>query len=140
MMGKKKGFDFIAEAHERANHNINPGYWFNRVTPFMIAQWNADKRLAPFYFVLVTVMEIAIVFAYNENAISENKSFWLYLFDFSNSFTAARCVGLLFFSFLWVIIGITAVQATIQRIYTRHPANPKQEKKKKYPKRPKNWK
>ena len=138
-MGKKKGFDFIEDAHERANHNFNPYYWFNRVTPFRMAQWNADKRLAPFYFIFVTIMEIAIVFAYNENAISENKSFWLYLFDFSNSFTAARCVGLLFFSFIWVIIGITAVQVIIQRDDTRSSADYKKEKKKKYPKRPKNW-
>ena len=36
-MGKKdRGFDVIAEAHERANNNINPYYWFNRVTSLML--------------------------------------------------------------------------------------------------------
>jgi len=35
-MGKKKGFDVIAEAHERANNNINPYYWFNKITYFQL--------------------------------------------------------------------------------------------------------
>lgn len=57
-MGKNKGFDVIADAHERANYNINPYYWFNRVTPYTIAQWRTNKYFAPLFFVIYTSIGI----------------------------------------------------------------------------------
>lgn len=60
-MGKHKGFDVIAEAHERAEHNINPYYWVNRVTNFSVAQWMAEKKLALIFAPLNLILFIVIV-------------------------------------------------------------------------------
>jgi hypothetical protein len=142
-MGKNKNIDFITDLQERANHNINPYYWFNRVTPFTIAQWRTNKYFAPLFFAIYTSSEILILISLNQAAIAENKSFWSFLFDFSNSFTSARFVGVFLFSVYWIILGISAVQSVIQTIIAPpHPSQPerKKEKKKKYPKRPKNYK
>ncbi len=44
--GEQKGFDVVAEAHERAEHNINPYYWMNRITNRRLAEWPVGKKLA----------------------------------------------------------------------------------------------
>jgi hypothetical protein len=142
-MGKNKEFDFIEDAHEQANNNINPLYGFNRVTSFTVAGWKADRYFSPFFFILLTIMEVMVLLAYNADAISQNRSFWSYLFDFTNPLAMARLAGLLLLSFGWVTTGISMVQSIILMIYTkRSPSQSehKKEKKKKYPKRPKNWK
>ena len=62
-MGKKnRGFDVIAEAHERANHNINPYYWINRVTSHQVAQWRVRKMLSPIFFVFYTLLGYLLEF------------------------------------------------------------------------------
>ena len=142
-MGKNKGFDIVEDAHERANHNINPYYWINRVTPFTMAQWRANKYFAPMFFVIYTSIGILWVYALKDVALLENKSFWGYLFDFHDSSTTARFIGILIFSAIWVIAGIGTAQSILQRVYAP-PSTPqperRKEKKKKYPKRPKNYK
>lgn len=141
-MGKKKGFDIVEDAHERANHNFNPYYWFNRVTPFTLAQWKTDKYFAPLFFVMYTTVGVLWLIALNQNAAQDDKTFWKFIFDFSNSFTSARFVGLLLFSIYWVLIAAATVQVIVQRIFSSPPVSQperKREKKKKYPKRPKNW-
>jgi hypothetical protein len=141
-MGKNKGFDFIEDLHERANHNINPYYWFNRVTPFTIAQWKANKYFAPMFFVIYSTVGLLWFSSLNQAALAADKTFWSFLFDFTDSFTTARFVGILLFSVFWVIAGIATVQSVLQRVIAA-PApesQRKKEKKKKYPKRPKNYK
>ena len=141
-MGKNKRFDFIEDLHERANHNINPYYWFNRVTPFTIAQWKANKYFAPMFFVIYSTVGLLWFSSLNQTALAADKTFWSFLFDFSDSFTTARFVGILLFSVYWVIAGIATVQSVLQRVIAA-PApesQRKKEKKKKYPKRPKNYK
>ena len=71
-MGKKKQVDFIDDLHERANHNINPYYWFNRVTPFTLAQWKANKYFVPLFFVIYTSVGILFLLSMNESAMAEN--------------------------------------------------------------------
>lgn len=128
---------------ERADHNINPYYWLNRVTPFTMAQWRANKYFAPLFFAIYTSSEVLILISLNQAAIAEDKSFWSFLFDLSNSFTSARFVGVFLFSVYWIILGISTVQSVIQTFLAPpHPSQPEREKekKKKYPKRPKNYK
>jgi len=142
-MGKNKGIDIIEEAHERANHNFHSLYWFNRVTSFTVAQWNVNKTLFPILFVAFTLLGLLGIFSLNQIASAQNQTFWSYLFDFSDSSTTARFTGILMFTVLWIISGIGAVQAIVQRIYAPSPKpqlERKREKKKKYPKRPKNYK
>lgn len=141
-MGKKKGFDFIEDLHERANHNINPYYWFNRVTPFTLAQWRTNKYFAPIFFFVYSAGGTLWLNSLNQAALAENKTFWEFIFDFGDSFTSTRFVGILLFSIYWVITAIATTQVIVQRIQaspsTSQPERRK-EKKKKYPKRPKNW-
>jgi len=141
-MGKRnQNVDFITDLQERANHNINPHYWFNRVTPYTMAQWKANSYFAPLFFVIYSSIGVLWLIALNENAVRESKTFWQFIFDFRDSFTSARFVGLLLFSIYWVIYTIATVQAFKQRIHALSITQPvrKKEKKKKYPKRPKNY-
>ena len=59
-MAKGKGFDPVADAHEVAEHNINPYYWVNKVTTFTYAKWMAEKKMAiifaPFYMVFTGII------------------------------------------------------------------------------------
>ena len=142
-MGKNKGIDIIEEAHERADHNFHSTYWFNRVTSFAVAQWNVNKILFPILFVAFTLLGLLGIFSLNQIALEQNKTFWSYLFDFSDSATTSRFTGILIFSAIWAITGIGTVQSILQRIYAPAPAfqpERRKEKKKKYPKRPKNYK
>src|ERR671924_1041340 len=128
-MGKNKNVDFIADMQERANHNINPYYWFNRVTPFTLAQWKTNKYFAPLFFIMYTSIGVLWLYALNEAAAVESKSFWVFLFDFDDSFTIARFVGVLLFSVYWVIAGIGTVQSVLQRIHSPITTTPQLEHK-----------
>lgn len=142
-MSKNKGIDIIEEAHERTNHNFHSSYWFNRVTSFTVAQWNANKILFPILFAAFTFLGLLGIFSLDQIAFEQNKTFWSYILDFSDSSTTARFTGILMFTVLWIVSGIGAVQSVLQRIYASPPApqpERKKEKKKKYPKRPKNYK
>lgn len=142
-MGKNKGFDVIEDAHERANHNFHSAYWFNRVTSFTLAEWKANKYFAPMFFIIYTTVGVLWLNSFNQTALAANKTFWSLLFDFSDSSTTARLTGILLFSVFWVITAIATFQAVMQRIYASPPApqpERRKEKKKKYPKRPKNYK
>ena len=142
-MGKKNNTDFVSDLHERANHNINPHYWVNRVTPFTMAQWRTNKYFAPLFFVMYSAMGALWLGSINQEAMQAHKSFWSFIFDFSDSNTSARFVGLFLFSIYWVIAGLGTSQSIIQRIYAPQSTTTsehKKEKKKKYPKRPKNYK
>lgn len=142
MAKRNRNVDFITDLHERADHNINPYYWFNRVTPFTMAKWNADKRFNPLFFVMYSVMGGLAILALHNQAVQANQSFWAFLFDFSNAFTTARCTGLLLFSLLWVLLAISTGQSLLQALHAARLPKPKpiRERKKKYPRRPKNYK
>lgn len=142
-MGKKKGFDIIAEAHERANNNMNPYYWFNRITHFQLTSWRVQTLIfSPIFFVMTTILGYLGYTTLNEQAINQGTTFILVLFDFSDSATTARFVGFLFFVFYWIVFGLGTIQSIILRIVTPPTPKPeiKREKKKKHPKRPKNYK
>ena len=142
-MGKKNNIDFVSDLHERANHNINPHYWLNRVTPFTMAQWRTNKYFAPLFFVMYSAIGALWLGSINQQAMEAHKSFWSFILDFSDSNTSARFVGLFLFSIYWVIAGLGTSQSIIQRIYFPQSApmpEHKKERKKKYPKRPKNYK
>jgi hypothetical protein len=107
-----------------------------------MAQWRANKYFAPMFFVVYSTIGVLWLNSLYQDALAANKTFWSFLFDFSDSFTAARFVGVLLFSVYWVIMTIATVQIVVQRMYSSPPTpqpERKKEKKKKYPKRPKNW-
>ena len=142
-MGKKNNIDFISDLQERSNHNVNHYFWINRVTPFTIAQWKTNKYFAPLTFIMYSVIGLGWVQSLNQSALEENKTFWSVIFDFHDATTSARFASVLLIFLLWAILGIGTVQTILQRIYAppitaQH--KPKKEKKKKYPKRPKNYK
>ena len=142
-MGKKnKGFDVIAEAHERANNNINPYYWMHRVTSFTVAGWRINKMLSPIFFVLYSVVGYLALNNFSKTATEQNQTFFSALFDFTDSATTARFVAFLFLSFYWVVLGIGTIQNVLQFIFAPPMPEPevKKEKKKKQPNRPKNYK
>lgn len=142
-MGKKKGFDVIAEAHERANNNINPYYWFNKITHFQLTSWQVQKKIfSPIYFVMCSVIGYIGLITLNEFAKEQNRTFLSVLFDFSDSATTARFVAFLFISFYWIVSGIGTIQTILLWLFAPPTLKPeiKREKKKKHPKRPKNYK
>lgn len=141
-MSKNKGFDIIEEAHERANHNYHATYWFNRVTTFTIAQWKAGKYFSPLVFIIITSFGLSRLDALNQTALLENKSLWSLLFDFNNLEKNASLPNTFLLFLIWIVSGIGTVQNIGQGVYsTASKSTPKRknEKKKKHPKRPKNY-
>jgi len=141
-MGKKKGLDVISDAHERAKHNMNPYYWFNRVTPFTIAQWRASKRFSPLFFIMFSIIGVLILDHQSSVATEQGKSLLGYLFDFSDSFTSAKAVGFLLLFFYWIVLGIGTFQSISERLTAPLPkatSRPKKKKEKKHPKRRKDY-
>lgn len=142
-MGKKdKGFNVIAEAHERANNNINPYYWFNRVTSFQVVEWRINKMLSPIFFLLYSAIGYLALNNFIKMATEQNQTFFSALFDFTDSSTTARFVAFLFLFFYWIVSGVGAIQNVLQFIFALPMSEPevKKEKKKKQPNRPKNYK
>jgi hypothetical protein len=141
-MSKNKGFDIIEEAHERANHNYHTTYWFNRVTTFTIAQWKAGKYFAPFVFIIITSFGLLRLDALSQTALLENKSLWSLLFDFNDLEKSASPPNTFLLFLFWIVSGIGTVQNIVQGVYSAvSKSTPKRrkEKKKKLPKRPKNY-
>ena len=142
-MGKKdRGFDVIAEAHERANNNINPYYWFNRVTSFQVVEWRINKMLSPIFFLLYSAIGYLALNNFIKMTTEQNQTFFSALFDFTDSSTTARFVAFLFLFFYWIVSGVGAIQNVLQFIFALPMSEPevKKEKKKKQPNRPKNYK
>jgi len=143
-MGRKKGYNIIDEAHERANNNINPYYWFNRVTPYTIARMKAAKKaFSGFYFAIFTLIVVGGFYELHVNAVENGQTLARYIFDFSDANTSSRFVSLALPFFLWVVYGIGTVQNIIARLATppTNPApKPKKAKKKKHPKHRKDYK
>jgi hypothetical protein len=141
-MRKNKQIDFIDDLHERANHNINPYYWINRVTPSTMARWKTEKQFSPLFFFMYSIIGTLWFLALHNAAVVESKTFWSYLLDFSNSFSTAKFLGTVSLFLFWLILGIGTFQVGMQRIFNpvvKTPLERKKDKKKKYPKRPKNY-
>jgi len=122
-MAKGKGSDFVEEAHEHAEHNINPYYWFNRVDRFQYAKWLSDLAFSP---IEALVFSIALVFTLV--VIIIDKSWGLFVFLF---------IPLAIFWFLSLIRAIKFFEMRRQSKNTQ-PTKPK-ERKKKLPKRRKDY-
>lgn len=71
MAKRNHNVDFITDLQERADHNINPYYWFNRVTPFTLAQWKTEKWFTPLFFVLYSAMGGLLLRAVYDQAVRE---------------------------------------------------------------------
>ncbi len=143
-MGRKKGYNIIDEAHERANNNFNPYYWFNRVTPYTIARMKAEKKVFSFpYFLIFSVVLLLEIYNINTEAAESGISFFAYIFDFSDPtiFGQTLYLGLLFF--IWTALLVASIQNLITRITAPTPKptpKSKKEKKKKHPKHRKDYK
>src|SRR5688572_26016217 len=134
-MGKKKGFDVIAEAHERANNNINPYYWFNRITHFQLTSWKIQTRIfSPIMFVMSSIAGYIILTTLSDSAIKQGRTFLSVLFDFSDSATTAFFVTSLFLFFFWIVAGIGTIQTILFWLFAPPIPKPeiKREKKKKH--------
>ncbi len=123
---KQRGFDVVAEAQERAEHNINPYYWMNRITSRRLAEWAVQKNLAiifaPFYVVILVLLV--------ENIGR----------DFNGSSAPAAIAALLMFGLITIIEIIMAVQWWRSRGESQPQAEiPTPPKKKHQPKRRKDY-
>lgn len=119
-MAKKNRNDLISDAHEHANNNINPYYWFNRIDNFRLAEWRASWALGPIELV---VYSLAIIFA-TAVAISEKQS---------KIFILVAILG---------VFWLHAFIRTIRYIAFKNsnfPVPKPKEKKERLPKRPKNY-
>lgn len=122
-MGKNKGFDIIEEAHERANHNINPYYWFNHINNFRLAEMVTSLA---FSVVEVAIISLALLFTIFVMIVEQSFLPYGYLF------------GLLFiFWFISLLRAIKWFAIRNQQKITKH--NKPKERKKKIPKHRKDY-
>ena len=138
-MAKGKGFDVISEAHERAQHNINPHYWVNRVTHFTYASWMAEKKLSLMILPFLIITWI-IVISNLTGGESNDNNFWKTLFDFSDAASTNRFVLFLFLVFYTIITLIASFQVVFSRFQkSMEQTERKEKRKKKHPKRRKDY-
>jgi hypothetical protein len=108
-----------------------------------MAEWKANKYFAPIFFVGYTIAGMLWLNSLNQTVLAADKTFWSFLFDFRDSSTTTRFVGILLFFAYWVILAIATVQVIVQRTYaspTTSQPERRKERKKKHPKRSKNYK
>lgn len=99
--------------------------------------------LAPIFFGLYSLIGYLMLSNFNKLAAEQNKTLLPFLFDFSDSATSARFVGVFFFSLYWIVAGVGTIQNILRNIFALSVPEPevkREEKKKKQPKRPKNYK
>ncbi len=81
--------------------------------------------------------------SFNARAEEQNKTLLSLLFNVSDSATSTSSAGMIIFFIMGAIAAIGSVQVLMQWVYDlRHPQikpKPRKEKKRKHPKRPKNW-
>jgi hypothetical protein len=113
--------DLIRDAHEHVNHNFNPYYWFNKVDSVELAKMRAGLALSVIEFIVVSIALLFSIIAY----LSDYQSLFLYVIGLSSVF--------------WVILFLRSKQwYKIRRNQAIPQVHPK-ERKKKLPKRPKNY-
>lgn len=123
-MAKGKKPDFIEEVHERANNNINPYYYFNKINSFKIAEWRASLAFSVIETVLLTIaLVFTLIVAYVEKSFS----------NYSLPIAA--------FGIIWCISIVRSIQwFSLKREQSKTNQHPKpKERKKKAPKHRKDY-
>ncbi len=124
-MAKGKGFDPIADAHEVAAHNINPYYWVNKVTSFTYARWMAEKKVAVVFAPVFLVTSGLVIWQLPRTIRDGN---------------GLQAVGYLALQlFITIVYVIMAVQWWQSRGKTPPKAEARPERKKKHPRRRKDY-
>jgi len=119
-MGRKNDTDLIRDMQERADHNINPYYWFNKVDSFQLAQWRASLAVSVIETVLISIGLIFVIAA----SLAEGKAQWILPAVLAPFWLLSLLRTMRWFS--------------LQKNKPTVPPKPK-ERKKKLPKRPKNY-
>ena len=138
-MAKGKGFDPIADAHELAEHNINPYYWVNKVTSYTYARWMAEKKMAVILLPLYVIAWVAVIHSFREAAASKDISIWSLILDFTNGYTLYSLVQLLFLALYTGIVVIMVLQMLLSPPQKPAPTDVHSQKKRKLPKRRKDY-
>ena len=120
-MGKKNGFDLISDAHNRADHNINPYYGYNKIDSFTLAHWRASLIVSIIEFVIITVAIFLVVAANISDPSLELTPVYVILGIF------------------WVLLFFRSRKGLALRKSIPASAIKPKEKKKQLPKRPKNY-
>ncbi len=134
-MAKGKGFDPIADAHEVAEHNINPYHWLNKVTSFTYARWMAERKVAIFALPISAATLVLFILACARTAADRSMTLWAMLLDFGDGRALAIWAPLLLLVFVTGVYAVMLVQWWQSRgkAQPRTPRAP--ERKKKQPRR-----
>jgi len=145
-----RGLNAVADSQERAEHNMNPYYWTNRITLMKIGAWRS-KRFAVAVFLFFNLflgllwlgiddrpyaIKIFLEIVKPENAV--------HIFDNAQNLSGFLSGVVLLLIWLYAAIGsIREIRSWIQARY--HQVGPqafiarKRQVRKKYPRRPKNY-
>ena len=121
-MGKRDRTDLISDAHERANNNINPYHWFNRVTPFTMARMKASLAFSWIDLILMSLFMIALYTQWERLTSSITGYF-----------------GIALIAALWVLSFLRFMRWLAYKMVNTPIIHRPKERKKRHPKRPKNY-
>ena len=120
-MGKKEKFDFIRDVEEHANHNFHESFWYNKIDSLQLEKMRASLAISVIEFVFASIIIILVVVAY----ISDPQDVFL--------------IPLALVGAVWWISLLRSKKWFELKKNKPKPENPPKEKKKKLPKRPKNY-
>lgn len=142
-MGKKPQPDLIAELEEWNQHMYSPGYWVNRISLMDKSSWRwirKHNRLMGVYGWLVSIPSLLVVFYITvQDARQLKQPLFKVLFNFANPFRVYVFGFLLLVGFMFVVHTILFFQQPVVDDEPDETPHPKQEKKKKLPKRRKDY-
>ncbi len=136
-MSRKKNRDLLDYHREWVDHSYNPGYWINKVSWLNLAEWRFTRRYSRFLGILglLSCGAIFLLFYLIQRSESpdEEISIWQFLFNPEGlSSTVMFLFGL--------VVSVALLLRKPEREEPAGQAVQKREKKKKLPKRRKDYK
>ena len=120
-MAKRDRNDLLQDAHERATNNINPYHWFNKIDSVQLTGWRASLATGVIDLVLASIALVFVAAAH-----------------FSEPTGVSFVLSIVLLAFWLISLWRTMRWRALRKSQLEVNYKPK-EKKKRHPKRPKNY-
>jgi hypothetical protein len=145
-MGKRKHSDLLTDHQEWVDHTYNSGYWINRISYVQRDSWRwirKHNRFIGVFGMIISGLVIYSIINYMASESLENgQTFWQRMTEFGQPATIEQWGMLLLFAFGFAASTILFFQSPYweEKAAVQPGRNRKREKKKKLPKRRKDYK
>lgn len=119
-MGRRNRLDFFRDRNEHVEHNFHDAYWFNKIDSYILAKWRANLAVSVIESIIFTIALVLVIMF----SIADGK---------------AQTVLLVILGVGWIITTLRAMRWFALKKAQKPVIQRPKERKKKLPKRPKNY-